>query len=104
MAVHFNLRNSGIVDLLEQESMAADLDLRMKRIAEIAKANAPYDAQSKNPDHYKDSIDSGVYREPHVGRWGEDSRPTGYVSAGVAWACAVEVKHKTLAVALEAGA
>jgi hypothetical protein len=87
----FQLNHAGVGELLQQESMRADLAERVKRVEQVAKDIAPVET-----GEYRDSIESGVMED--------DERWTGYVVAQVPYALAVEAKHRTLGTALDAAA
>ena len=88
--VRFELNHAGIAELLKSEGFRVHMEARMDRVSEAAKEHAPVET-----GEYRDSITPGV-------AWDGD-RWTGYVKSDVTYACAVEVKHRTLGTALEAG-
>jgi hypothetical protein len=83
----FALNPAGIVELLKSESLAADMRRRVATVEERAKSTAPVVSGD-----YRDSITSGTFDD--------GDRTSGYVQADVAYACEVEVRHRTLGAAL----
>lgn len=58
----FRASYKGIGEMLCTPEMQAEMRRRAEKIAEAARADAPYDPRSKDGTHYKDSfaVDSGV--------------------------------------------
>jgi bacteriophage HK97-gp10 putative tail-component len=86
----FQLNYEGITELMKSDELKADMLERVERVKEVAKGHAPVVT-----GEYRDSIDAGVFDD--------GDRTTGYVHSSVDYACAVESRHRTLGVSLEAG-
>ena len=96
--IEFTLNSLGMEALLNSPELEMDMHERVQHIAAQAKAIAPYDPD--DPVHYRDNIEADTYIAEFEGRYGAESRVTGYVRANVPWATKVEVQHRTLGSAL----
>lgn len=95
--IEFTLNSLGMEALLNSPELAADMEARVKAVAERARNIAPYSLEKEETDvHYRDQIKAGTFIAHFTGSRGEESRVTGYVQADVPWATAVEVRHRTL--------
>lgn len=86
--VNFILSHRGMTEFLLSPELAADMESRVKNVADVAKSIAPVETGS-----YKHSIESGTFHD--------GDRTTGYVSANVPYALDVEARDRVLGFAVD---